>query len=195
MAASSTPSTIGVPKHAHLEGLVRHACGGFFCSSIARAAGCLDGLCRSRAAVLLVNRRRNLVQRIHRPSRAGHESQSYRRSALCSHGPPAPTSLPPSGGDGWGSPRAPVGAAGKCWHCRRVQQFIRSVLGALPNFIGWLVAERQQHPTTSQGVSSRFGATGAKSCMMASAVSRRETGVANVLAGLKVQTKALTTLL
>ena len=78
---------------------------------------------------------------------------------------------------------------------RRLQQFIRFVLGALPNFIGWLVAERQQHPTTSQGVSSRFGATGAKSCMMASAVSRRETGVANVLAGLKVQTKALTTLL
>ena len=71
------------------------------------------------------------------------------------------------------------------------------VLGALPNFIGWLLAERQQHPTTSQGVSSRFGATGAKSCMrilMASAVSRRGTGVANVLAGLKVQTKAETTL-
>ena len=64
------------------------------------------------------------------------------------------------------------------------------MLGALPNFIGWLVAERQQHPATSQGVSIRFGATGAKSCMMASAVSRREMGVANVLAGLKVQTKA-----
>ena len=69
------------------------------------------------------------------------------------------------------------------------------VLGALPNFIGWVLAEDQQHPTTSQGVSSWFGATGGKSCMMASAVSRRETGVANVLAGLKVQTKALTTLL
>ena len=95
----------------------------------------------------------------------------------------------------WGSPHAPVGAAGECWHCRRVQQFIRFVLGALPNFVGWLLAERQQHPTTSLGVSSRFGATGAKSCMMASAVSRRGMGVANVLAGLKVQTKALTTLL
>ena len=153
-------------------------------------AGCLDGLCRSRAAVLLVNRRRNLVQRIHRPSRAGPESRSYRRSALCSQGPPTPPASHPCGGDGWGSPRAPVGAAGECWHCRRVQQFIRFVLGALPNFIGWLVAERQQHPATSQGVSIRFGATGAKSCMMASAVSRRETGVANVLAGLKVQTKA-----
>jgi hypothetical protein len=33
MAAGGTPSTIGVPKRAHLEGLVRHACGGFFCSS------------------------------------------------------------------------------------------------------------------------------------------------------------------
>ena len=171
------------------------------CSSIARCpqpAGCLDGLCRSRAAVLLVNRRRNLAQRIHRPSRAGPESRSYRRSALRSHGPTSAPSLPPCGGDGWGSPRAPVGAAGECWHCRRVQQSIVLVLGALPNFIGWLLAERQQHPTTSQGVSSRFGATGAKSCMrilMASAVSRRGTGVANVLAGLKVQTKALTTLL
>ena len=164
-------------------------------ASIAPAAGCLDGLCHGRAAVLLVNRRRNLVCRTHRLSQARPESRSYRRSALRSHGPPAPTSLPPCGGDGWGSSPAPVGAAGGCWHCRRVQQFIRFVLGALPNFIGWLVAERQQHPTTSQGVSSRFGATGAKSCMMASAVSRRETGVANVLAGLKVQTKALTTLL
>ena len=109
--------------------------------------------------------------------------------------PASAPSLPPCGGDGWGSPRAPVGAAGECWHCRRVQQSIMFVLGALPNFIGWLLAERQQHPTTSQGVSSWFGATGGKSCMMASAVSRRETGVANVLAGLKVQTKALTTLL
>ena len=158
-------------------------------------AGCLDGLCRSRAAVLPMNRRRNLVCRTHRLSQARPESRSYRRSALRSHGPPAPTSLPPSGGDGWGSPRAPVGAAGECWHCRHVQQSIMFVLGALPNFIGWLLAERQQHPTTSQGVSSRFGATGAKSCMMASAVSRRETGVANVLAGLKVQTKALTLVL
>ena len=109
--------------------------------------------------------------------------------------PASAPSLPPCRGDGWGSPRAPVGAAGECWHCRRVQQSIMLVLGALPNFIGWVLAEDQQHPTTSQGVSSRFGATGAKSCMMASAVSRRETGVANVLAGLKVQTKALTTLL
>ena len=155
MAAGSTPSTKGVPEHAHLEGLVRHACGGFFCSSIASiapAAGCLDGLCHGRAAVLLVNRRRNLVQPIRRPFRAGPESQSYRRSALRSHGPPAPTSLPPCGGDGWGSPRAPVGAAGECWHCRRVQQSIMLVLGAQPNFIGWVLAEGQQHPTTSQGV-------------------------------------------
>ena len=75
--------------------------------------------------------------------------------------PASAPSLPPSRGDGWGSPRAPVGAAGECWHCRRVQQSIMFVLGALPNLIGWLLAERQQHPTTSQGVSSRVGATGA----------------------------------
>ena len=157
-------------------------------------AGCLDGLCRSRAAVLPMNRRRNLVCRTHRLSQARPESRSYRRSALRSHGPPAPPASHPVGVMVGGSPRAPVGAAGECWHCRRVQQFIRFVPGALPNFIGWLVAERQQHPATSQGVSIQFGATGAKSCMMASAVSRRETGVANVLAGLKVQTKAGTTL-
>ena len=69
------------------------------------------------------------------------------------------------------------------------------VLGAQPNFIGWVLAEGQQHPTTSQGVSSQLGATGAKSCMMASAVSRRGMGVANVLAGLTAQTKGWTLVL
>ena len=72
--------------------------------------------------------------------------------------PASAPSLPPCGGDGWGSPRAPVGAAGECWHCRRVQRSIMFVLGAPPNFIGWVLAEGQQHPTTRQGVSSRFGA-------------------------------------
>ena len=61
------------------------------------------------------------------------------------------------------------------------------VLGAQPNFIGWVLAEGQQHPTTSQGV--RAGLVRTKSCMMASAVSRRGMGVANVLAGLTAQTK------
>ena len=56
--------------------------------------------------------------------------------------PASAPSLPPCRGDGWGSPGAPVGAAGECWHCRRVQQSIMFVLGALPNFIGWLLAER-----------------------------------------------------
>ena len=46
-----------------------------------------------------------------------------------------------------------------------VQQSIMLLLGAQPNFIGWVLAAGQQHPTISQGVSSRFGATGAKSSL------------------------------
>ena len=123
----------------------------------------------------------------HKPDmRAGAIERA--RCALTARQRPQPPTL-------WGSPRAPVGAAGECWHCRRVQQFIRFVLGALPIFIGWVLAEGQQHPTTSHGVSSQFGATGAKSCMMASAASRRGMGVANVLAGLTAQTKGWTPVL
>jgi len=54
MAAGSTPSTIGVPKHAHLEGLVRHACGGFFCNSIARRSRVLQGASMVFAVVVLL---------------------------------------------------------------------------------------------------------------------------------------------
>ena len=130
------------------------------------------------------------------PERSLHTPQAQsaapERTVSCSSASPSQESCLPIQSFSTTNPYADF--ARRQWHCRRVQQFIRSVLGALPNSIGWLVAERQQHPTTSQGVSSQFGATGAKSCMMASAVSRRETGVANVLAGLKVQTKAGTTL-
>ena len=54
MAAGSTPSTKGVPEHAHLEGLVRHACGGFFCSSIASIAPVLQGASMVFAMVVLL---------------------------------------------------------------------------------------------------------------------------------------------
>ena len=57
MAAGSTPSTIGVPKHAHLEGLFRHACGGFFCSerhAAARVALSRQGASMVFAVVVLL---------------------------------------------------------------------------------------------------------------------------------------------